>query len=398
MTAATHIQASGNGTTRVPSLLRSPVLALTLAALFWAGSFVVGRGLRDDVDPVALTFFRWLISFFVFAPFVWRDIASHAHVLLREWRLIVGLGATGIALFHPLVYVALQHTSATNALLTFSLSPVVILLGASLVNRRRPTAREAMGVLLSMAGAAILITHGDLGAVRSTGFNAGDLWMLAAVVVWAGYSLLLRRRPADLPQMATLVSSIAVALPLLLPFTLVAASGSPLHLSVPVLLGTVYIAIFGSVIGFLFWSHGVTNLGPARAGQFVHLMPVFGAALSFVFLGEPLSFPQALGAGFVLFGIVLIETRRGMDGGRARPGLHRSGDAAPVAVRQGGPVGAHGAKELNMDWRANNQALFKHSSSPAQGLPYREGASSISWAARPPRGERRHQVRPTGAV
>lgn len=310
MTAAARTQVFGNGTTRVPSLLRSPILALALAALFWAGSFVVGRALRNDVDPVALTFFRWLISLLVFAPFVWREIASHAHVVRREWRLIVGLGATGIALFHPLVYVALKHTSATNALLTFSLSPVVILLGASLANRKRPTRWESIGMLLSMAGAAILITRGDLGVVRSTGVNAGDLWMLAAVAVWAGYSLLLRRRPADLPQMATLVCSIAVALPMLLPFTLVAASGNPLHLSVPVLLGTFYIAIFGSVIGFLFWSHGVTDLGPTRAGQFVHLMPAFGAVLSFVFLGEPLSFPQVLGAGFVLFGIVLIETRR----------------------------------------------------------------------------------------
>jgi drug/metabolite transporter (DMT)-like permease len=77
-----------------------------------------------------------------------------------------------------------------------------------------------------------------------------------------------------------------------------------------VLLGTFYIAIFGSVIGFLFWSRGVTDLGPARAGQFVHLMPVFGAALSFVFLGEPLSFPRVLGAGFAQFSIALIETKR----------------------------------------------------------------------------------------
>jgi drug/metabolite transporter (DMT)-like permease len=310
MTATAHAQVFGIDTTRVPSLLRSPILALTLAAFFWAGSFVVGRALRDDIDPVALTFFRWLISLLVFAPFVWREIISHADAVLREWRLIVGLGATGIALFHPLVYVALQHTSATNALLTFSLSPIVILVGASLVNRRRPTAWESSGMLLSMAGAAILITRGDLGVVRSAGFNAGDLWMLAAVVVWAGYSLLLRRRPADLPQMVTLVSSIAVALPMLLPFMLLAASGNPLHLSVPVLLGTFYVAIFGSVIGFLFWSHGVTDLGPARAGQFVHLMPVFGAALSFLFLGEPLSLSQVFGAGFVLSGIVLIEARR----------------------------------------------------------------------------------------
>jgi len=307
MTAAARVHMLANGTTRMPPLC-SPILALTMATLFWAGSFVGGRALRDSIDPVVLTFFRWLISLLVFAPFVWREIASHFHVVLREWRLIVGLGATGIGLFHPLVYMALQHTPATNALLTFSLSPVVILLGTTLASRKRPTMRELTGVLLSMAGAAIVITHGDPAAVTSIGVSMGDLWMLVAVAVWAGYSLLLRRRPVELPQTVTLVSSIAVALPMLLPFTLLAASGNPLHLSALVLLGTFYIAIFGSVLGFLFWSYGVADLGPVRAGQFIHLMPVFGAALSLVFLGETLAVAQAFGAGFVLSGIVLIET------------------------------------------------------------------------------------------
>ena len=100
MTTAARAHMLGNGTTRVPPLLCSPILALTLATLFWAASFVVGRALRDNIDPVALTFFRWLISLLVFAPFVWREIASHLHVVLREWRAELGLG-TRIGLFHP---------------------------------------------------------------------------------------------------------------------------------------------------------------------------------------------------------------------------------------------------------------------------------------------------------
>jgi drug/metabolite transporter (DMT)-like permease len=141
------------------------------------------------------------------------------------------------------------------------------------------------------------------------GFNAGDLWMLMAVAVWAAYSLLLRRRPSDLPQTLTLVSSIVVALPLLLAFAQLAGSSTTLPWSGPVLLGVGYVAVFASVVSFLFWSHGVAELGPSRAGQFVHLMPMFGAALSFAFLGEPLSVAQIVGAVLVLTGIVLIETQ-----------------------------------------------------------------------------------------
>ena len=331
MTTGVRATSLGGGTGRLASLRRSPILALSLAALFWSGSFVVARALRDDIDPVTMTFFRWLTSLLVFVPFVWREFAGNFHVVLREWRLITGLGVTGIALFGTLVYLALQHTTATNALLTFSLSPVAILLGASLTGGERATSRQLGGVLVSMAGAAVLITHGDIATLTSTGLNIGDVWMLAAVAVWAAYSLLLRRRPADLSQMLSLVSSIAVGLPMLLAVMLLTASGPALALSTSVVLGIGYIAIFGSVLGFLFWSYGVAELGPGRAGQFVHLMPVFGAALAFVFLGEPLSMSQILGAGLVLSGIVLIERK---------PAAVKTSDAGSgvLVISPGGPV------------------------------------------------------------
>jgi drug/metabolite transporter (DMT)-like permease len=313
MTLAARAKYPAVGARRAGAALHSPVIALTLAALFWAGSFVVGRALRDEIDPVQITFARWFISLLAFAPFVWRDLAQKLPAIAREWKLLVTLGATGIALFHPLVYIALQHTSATNALLTFSLSPVVILLSASAIAGKRPPARQLLGAMVSLAGAAVLITRGELAVLAAARLNVGDLWMLAAVAVWAAYSLLLRRRPAHLSQTVTLVSSIAAGLPLLFVFMLFTApslSFSPSSsASLPLLLGVAYIVIFGSVIGFLFWSHGVAELGPSRAGQFVHLMPVFGAVLAFVFLGESLSLTQIIGALLVLTGLMLIEER-----------------------------------------------------------------------------------------
>lgn len=297
------------GARRLGTALRSPTLALTLAALFWAGSFVVLRALREEIDPVLLTFTRWFISLLLFLPFVWRDLARSAHAVAREWRLIAALGATGIALFHPLVFLALQHTSATNALITFSLTPVVILLAASAIAGQLPTMLQLAGASVSLAGAVILITRGEIAAAVANGLNVGDLWMLAAVAAWAAYSLLLRRRPAEMPQTVTLVASVAAALPLLLAFMLLSGPSLAVSVSLPLLLGVGYIALFASVIGFMFWSHGVAELGPSRAGQFVHLMPVFGAALAFVFLGEPLSTAQIVGAVLVLTGLLLIEQR-----------------------------------------------------------------------------------------
>jgi drug/metabolite transporter (DMT)-like permease len=230
------------------------------------------------------------------------------HVLRREWRLVLALGATGIATFHTLVYLALQTTTATNALLTLSLTPMVILFGATAAGMGQANGTQLAGALLSVAGAGVLITGGKVATILTGRFNIGDLWMLLAVFVWAVYSLLLRRRPADLPSSVALAASIVAALALMIPILiLIAPKDVAAFASAPVLLSVGYIAIFASVIAFLFWSYGVSQLGPARAGQFVQLMPVFGAGLAAVLLGETPTATQIVGAVLVLLGIAIVE-------------------------------------------------------------------------------------------
>ena len=295
---------------RATALLRSPALALALAALFWSGNFVAGRALRGHVDPVTLKFLRWLIALALIAPFIWRGTAASLPVLRREWRLVLALGATGIASFHTLVYLALQSTTATNALLVLSLAPIVTLLASAAFGMEHPTNRQIGGALISIVGAGVLITRGNLTGILSQGFNAGDLWMLLAVVIWAAYSLLLRRRPADLPSPVALAASIASALAMMVPVLILGASTPIAALgSFPVLMSIAYIALFASAIAFLFWTYGVSRLGPNRAGQFVNLMPIFGAGLAFGVLGEVPTLAQVAGAALVLSGIAFVEGR-----------------------------------------------------------------------------------------
>ncbi len=306
---------------------RSPPLALALAALFWSGNFVAGRALRGHVDPVTLNFSRWLIALTLIAPFVWRSMIASLPVLRREWRLILALGATGIASFHILVYLALQSTTVTNALLMLSLAPIVTLLGSAAARMEYPTNRQIGGVLVSIVGACVLITRGTLAGIISQGFNVGDLWMLLAVFIWAAYSLLLRRRPADLPSAVALAASIAAGLAMMGPLLILGAPPSVAALgSFPVLLSIAYIAIFASAIAFLLWTYGVSRLGPTRAGQFVNLMPIFGAALAFSVLGEIPTLAQIAGAALVLSGIAFVE-------GRTRTSL-RNGEPQSKAERQ----------------------------------------------------------------
>lgn len=311
MQRAAKLHAVSSIPNRAPALLKSPQLALMLAALFWSGNFIAGRALRGQVDPVMLNFLRWLAAFVIFLPFVWRALRVNHSVLKREWRYMVWLGATGIAAFQTLNYVALQTATATNALLVLALAPIAILIGGAVTGMERPNGRQAIGIVLSAFGAGFVITRGNLATAYTGGFTPGDLIMLLNVAIWTVYSLLLRRRPADLPQDVTLAGSMVAGLLLLLPFVLASHPSDWSALTLPLaLLGIGYMALFASVLAFIFWSIGVSRLGPARSGQFINLMPVFGAGLAFLVLGEIPSSAEIVGAVLVFAGIATVESGR----------------------------------------------------------------------------------------
>lgn len=282
-------------------------LALSLASLFWAGNFVAGRALRDDADPVTLNVLRWLLCLILLLPLAGPGLLRHGRAVRREWRLFLALGATGIAAFHTMVYLALTETTAVNALLILTLTPVLILAGSALSGQERPTGAQWLGTLVSLGGALVLVTRGDPAALGALRLNAGDLWMLGAVAAWAAYSLLLRRRPRDLPQDVTLAATIVAALLILAPILLLQPAAPRFEATPATLAALGYIAVFASLVAFLLWSYGVDAIGPAQAGQFLNLMPVFGAALAVMLLGERITAPQVAGAALVFAGLLLVQ-------------------------------------------------------------------------------------------
>jgi drug/metabolite transporter (DMT)-like permease len=285
-------------------------VALSLAALFWSGNFIAGRALRDDIDPVTLNTLRWVLACVLFMPFAGPACLRHAAAIRRHWRWLLALGATGIAGFHTTVYVALTQTTATNALLVLALAPVGIVIGSALLGASRPSRVQWAGSAVSLVGAAVLITRADPEVLRALTINRGDLWMLAAVVIWAAYTLLLKRRPADLAPTVTLAASMVIGAALMLPVAILTLPTAHLVASPGVLGALAYIVIFPSVLAFWLWGYGVARMGPERAGQFVHLMPVFGPVLAMAILGERVAAAQVLGAVVIFVGIALVIRRR----------------------------------------------------------------------------------------
>lgn len=284
----------------------SPYVLLSLAILFWAGNFVLGRAMHADIPPIAFNFLRWFTAGAILTPFAIGSLLDHRAVLRRHWRIMSVLAALGIAGFNSLSYSALGMTSNFNAAVMMSAVPVTIPIVDFLVNRERIRPVQALGIAVSLMGVLTILFQGDLERARAFRFGEGEVWMVVAVLVWAGYSVALRRRPEGLPPLAFLLALTWGGVLILSPVyaaEFVAKGGVSLTWQSAVTI--LYVGAFASVGSYIFWNKGVAEVGPTRAGLFSHLMPVFSAGLAYVFLGEALAPYHAAGLGLILAGLLL---------------------------------------------------------------------------------------------
>ena len=282
---------------------------LMLANLFWAGNVVLGRGIAGVVPPIALAYWRWTGAFLVAVGFAWPYLKQDAPVLLRHWRMMLLLSATGIASYNTMSYIGLTSTTALNVLLLQSAGPLIIIVWAFALFGDRPTLWQSAGVLLSLTGVAIIAANGSLERLLHLSLNRGDVWVLAAMVIYGVYAAVFRVRPAT-HALSFLVATMGVGSLMILPFYLwEIAQGGRIVAGLPAWLAMAYIAVFPSFIAYLFFNRGIELIGAARAGQSWHLMPVFGSILAVLFLGETFYLYHAIGIALITAGIVLASIR-----------------------------------------------------------------------------------------
>ncbi|WP_153111564.1 DMT family transporter [Propionivibrio limicola] len=293
----------------IPSRYAHPYLLLTLTTLFWSGNMVVGRALRNDVPPFALAFWRWAIAFLLVLPLALPHLRKQWPLLKRRWPAVLLLGALGVGGYNTFAYLALQHTAATNALLLNSFIPIatIALSWAFLKKNLRPI--EWLGVLLSLAGVAIIVARGELATLAQLTLNIGDLWMLLAVLVWAAYTIGLQWRPSGVDPMLLLAAFSAVGLAILAPaYAWEMGQGRAIRLSLESLSGILYTGTLPSFVGYVFYNRAVGEVGASKASLFIHLMPVFGTLLSAVFLDEIPHLYHVTGIALIFTGIYLTTS------------------------------------------------------------------------------------------
>ncbi len=289
----------------------SPYLLLSLTSLFWSLNWVIGRAIVGHVTPLTLTFIRWVVAVAVMMPFAWPQIRDHWPVVRRNWKVIAWLGFWGTGLHNAFAYVGLQYTTATNGVILNSSIPIMIILLGWLIYRETVTRMQALGVGISAAGILAIISRGDPAVLAHLELNRGDLIVLFGMVFWAAYTVFLRLKPAELPGLALLACCGTVGILLLFPlmlFEMFFMDGRA-EFTPATVAAMLYVGIFPSFVGYVFWNRGVSEVGPTVAGIFVHLMPAFGALLAWLFLDERIYAFHIVGIALILAGIAL--TTRG---------------------------------------------------------------------------------------
>ena len=285
---------------------------LILTTLFWSGNFIVGKAAYlFEIPPFTLNFYRWTFAWLILAPFTLKEIYRSKSHILKNLKYVLILGITSITLFNSIVYYSLQFTQVISGVLMISTIPVMIILFSSLLKIEKTNLFQLIGVFFSMLGVIVIVSQLNLEKIKELSFNKGDLSIIIAMLSWALYSALLKRKKLELSQLSLLQVIISSGLIFLLPVYLIEISlGRHVVLELPFFLTLSYVVLFPGLASFICWIKGIAIIGANRSGIFLHLMPIFSTILAIIIFKEKFMIYHLIGAMLIVTGIVLSSKKK----------------------------------------------------------------------------------------
>jgi drug/metabolite transporter (DMT)-like permease len=293
----------------------STALLLTIAPLLWAGNAVVGRVVHAWVPPMTLNLLRWTIALVILLPLA-GSIFRPGSGLWSGWRRFALLGLLGIGLYNSLQYLALQSSSPINVTLVAASMPVWMLLIGALFFGAKVGRKQVLGAALSIAGVLLVLSRGDWRQLLALQLVPGDLLVIAATIAWSFYSWMLmdQKDPTAIRRnWATfLLAQVVFGVMWSSVFAATEWVVTDPHIvwSWSLVAALLYVAIGPAIIALRCWGAGVQRVGPAVAGFFSNLTPLFAALMSSVFLGEMPHLYHAAAFALIVSGIVFSSGRR----------------------------------------------------------------------------------------
>jgi drug/metabolite transporter (DMT)-like permease len=287
---------------------RLALMLLWAAPAMWTVNYLVARMAPGVVQPHVLALGRWALAGVILIAIARQELAQQwRHIVTHAWQYLT-LGALGMLICGAWVYLGGQTTSAMNIALIYAASPVLIALGAVLWLGERFSWRQALGVVFALAGVFHVVVKGQWLRLSQVQWVAGDAWIVAAMVAWAGYALLQKRWASPLGSSARLAAIVSGGVLMLVPFALWEWA-QPDHPDWT-WAATGLVVAAGLIPGVCaYWAYGFAQkvLGASRVAASLYLGPLYGGVTAWIVLGEPMGWHHLGGAALILPGIWLAS-------------------------------------------------------------------------------------------
>lgn len=286
-------------------------LKLVAAMLSWGGTWVAGRVVAQAVGtPIAAAAARFTLAALVLgAVLLAKGEPIGAGSLQRAWRPILGLALTGVFFYNLCFFYGLKHVEAGRGALVVALNPVVVATLAWWLGGERARPPAVLGAVLAFVGCLTVIGNGDPLALLAGRIGLGEVLLLGCVVCWTAYTFVGRRATRLVSALAATFWSCVLGAVLLWAAALATGGIDWAQWSPSVWAAVAFLGVFGTAIGFTWYTDAVRVLGAARAAMFINLVPLAAVLMAALALGEAFPPSVALGGAAVLAG-VWLTTRR----------------------------------------------------------------------------------------
>ncbi|NET57929.1 MAG: DMT family transporter [Symploca sp. SIO2E6] len=284
-----------------------------VATVIWAGNFIVARAFNEDILPVGLAFWRWAIAVVTLTPLAVRVTVEDWKLVQKHLLYLVVSALSGVSVFNTLLYIAGHTTQAMNLALISASSPIFIVLISRLFYGELISLTHATGIMVVVFGVVLLITGGSLERLLSISFAIGDLYMLLAAIIFAGYTMLVKLKPPAMRMKTFTLCTFSLGLLFLAPFyALECWIYHPVVFNPSLILALLYVGILSSVVAFLAWNKAITLIGPSRTALIYYLIPVFSGIAAWLLLGEAITLVHIFSMLLIIFGIIITNRDKGL--------------------------------------------------------------------------------------
>jgi len=281
---------------------------LFIQPIFMASNLIVARGGVEHVPPISLAFWRWAVVVLILLPFTYSLIMSNFRIIKKEFKKLFFLGAMGCGVCGAFPFLAGETTTVTNMGIIYTSSPIFIILISAIFFNEKINFIKIIGLISCLIGVFAIIIKGDLNLLLNLNFTIGDLWMLAAAIGWALYSIYLFYWKSELPifQRFTLVAFFGAIS--LLPFYIIEEIVfQRTSFNLQFFLWVIFAAISPGIIAFTLYTKAQKNLGASLTGFTLYVFTIYAAVYGFIFFDEKLETFHYIGTVLVFIGVYLAK-------------------------------------------------------------------------------------------